>query len=288
MYDTSDWNTINYDARGRFVEPHGGEVVDLDTVNTKAYLDGNPARENYAAVLYIEKVQFADLLREAGVLDEFDLGLVEAKGQPTMAERSMLEYAAREKLPVFTLTDLDASGLVIHQTISDGSAKRGTDPVPAIRIGIDLETVKELGIEPERCRPSQKHLDSLRGIIDEDAIEFVSASRVEINHLTSEQLVDLVRGAMREHGVKKIVPSVESAMTEAEKIIRERVRAGFIERFKAEIEAEAEKQYAALSRMDCLPFIAAHLADYPRASWREAVSEFVGQERGAGQEGGAE
>ena len=80
-----------------------------------------------------------------------------------------------------------------------------------VDVGLRLHQVD--GLEDEPISP-----DNLKSVGDdrlracgasEDEIAFLRRRRVELNALTTEQLVNLVEGALVEHNVAKVVPSAK-------------------------------------------------------------------------------
>jgi hypothetical protein len=221
--DTSHWPPIESDARGSASEPHSGRKnIQLSTSgvsNYTAYLESS--EKTYGAVLYIEKEQFGELIEP--VQNEFDLLVVEAKGQGTLAEKDLLRWAENSGLPVFVFSDFDVAGLMIFETIKNGSKRSA--PVPgAKRVGLTLEQAQALDLMPEPYSPT-KQLAWLRNSdLDSETKSFLTSRRFELNHLTTKQMNDLLREELTKAGVKKVMPSHETIMDKLEEYAREKAR----------------------------------------------------------------
>ena len=97
------------------------------------------------------------------------------------------------------------------------------------------------------------------------------ARRIELNALTSRQLVDLVERRLTEHGVEKIVPDGE-ALADA---FRAYTRAPAIkEAIKKAIEELPDDAVEIPADLD--EQVAAYLEEHPEAPWEEAVAAIVG------------
>jgi hypothetical protein len=206
-YDTEHWPIINYDARGSASEPHDGRKnIQLSTVGVSNLTKTLPDLEKISAVLFIEKEQFSDII--GPVQDEFDLLLVEAKGQPTSAERETLQWAARAGLPVFIFSDCDIAGFQISEAIRNGTPRFPFPLTDAKRIGLDLQDAEELNLMPEPCTPNHKQLTWLENSdTDSEMQSFLENDRFELNHLSTNQMRELLRRKLTEAGVNKAMPS---------------------------------------------------------------------------------
>jgi hypothetical protein len=94
--------------------------------------------------------------------------------------------------------------------------------------------------------------------------------RIELNALTSRQLVDLVERRLEQHGIKKIVPATDRlteafrAYTRAPKIKEA------IEKAIADMPDDAVEVPPDLEEQ-----VEAYLEEHPECPWEEAVAEIV-------------
>ena len=121
------------------------------------------------------------------------------------------------------LTDFDRQGFTIAENLRAGTWRhRYATPPKVVHIGLRLEQINDLGglgseqeggLEDEPIGENVlKHVsdDRLRECDATEAeVGILHARRVELNALSTEQLVDLVEGAIDEHGIEKVIPNTE-------------------------------------------------------------------------------
>ena len=132
------------------------------------------------ALLIIEKEGVAEQLRVFA--DEKGIALLNTRGFLTEYAEILSKKSEKEGCKVAILTDFDASGLVL-------AAKAPN----AYRIGIDFETLHDLGLDikdvEEEYKPGN-HLKPLQqggelsGLYRKEWIDYVATKRVEINSVT--------------------------------------------------------------------------------------------------------
>lgn len=236
-----DWaDNVVRDARGALQEPHTGRTIELGTLAVRSYLErvkshkvSNPSfdliegryptfgpKHAFGAILFVEKEGFEPLFDAAQIKERFDIAIMSTKGMSVRAARQLIDELYRFNVPVFVLHDFDKHGFSIFGTLGRDSIRykfRHRHKLEIIDIGLRLEDVEELGLEsePQFNDVSDDTLDSMRSYgCTEAELEFIlgesldgDGERVELNAMTSRQLVDLIEDKLREHGVKKIVPS---------------------------------------------------------------------------------
>jgi hypothetical protein len=81
-----------------------------------------------------------------------------------------------------------------------------------IDLGLRLADVRELGLESsaeavfDRGRDSAKRENLRLNGATREEVEFLLVQRVELNALTSDQLVAFIEGKLAEHNIKKVIP----------------------------------------------------------------------------------
>jgi 5S rRNA maturation endonuclease (ribonuclease M5) len=139
------------------------------------------------ALFSIEKEGVPEQLRI--LADQTGVALLNTRGFLTEYAEILSKKSEKEGCKVASLSDLDASGLVLAAILA---AK-----VPnAYRIGIDFQTLEDLGIDiedvEEEYKPQDKHLKPLQeggkfdGVYPSEWIDYVATNRVEINSVTEE------------------------------------------------------------------------------------------------------
>jgi DNA topoisomerase VI subunit B len=267
--ETADWDVL-YDARGDFYEPHTGKSVPLGTLEVRGYLqratwrgvagirnclsfdlgkqDCGP-RELFGALLYIEKQGFDELFRKVQLAERFDIGILSAKGQSVTACRHLAdELCGTYGIPLLVLHDFDLAGLnILHTLCNDTRRYAFKNEFEVIDFGLRLEDAKAWGLDSERvCYGRNKNGEAkdprdrlpVVGATEEEAKFLCSEKtgagwcgrRVELNALTSDNLVECVESKLTAAGIQKVIPNqeaLEKAYRRAlqDKLINERMDA---------------------------------------------------------------
>ena len=124
---------------------------------------------------------------------------------------------------MFLLTDFDRQGFTIAENLRAGTWRhRYATPPKVVHIGLRLEQINDLGglasEQPGGLEDEPIGENALKHVSDERLrecgateaeIEVLHDRAVELNALSTEQLVDPVEGALAEHGIEKVIPSTE-------------------------------------------------------------------------------
>jgi hypothetical protein len=176
---------------------------------------------------------------------------------------------------ILVLHDFDVSGFSIFGTLGTSNRRyRFTNNVPVIDIGLRLADVEAMGLESEPTDVTGnwwKREQTLRrhGATAEE-IAFLKKSRVELNAMTSRQLLDFVEEKLDEHGVEKLIPEDALLEQHARRLVEQRLAGVAIARLKSKItkEAAAKKLPADLHRR-----LANVLALKPQLPWDAALAD---------------
>lgn len=204
------WDVL-YGARGVLKEPHTNVVVPLGTADVRSYLRSRAdtsishlgvryptkgSRNRFGAILICEKEGFDELLNAAKVPERFDVALMSTKGISAKAARAL---ASSSGVRCFTLHDFDKNGFVMKAGFTD-----------ATDIGLRLTDIDELELEPEEqqhSNPAATRRNLIKnGATDEEADFISNGQRVELNALTSPEMVEFVERKLDEHDVEKVIP----------------------------------------------------------------------------------
>jgi hypothetical protein len=177
---------------------------------------------NFGAVLFIEKEGFAELLKAAKIADRFDIGIMSTKGMSVVAARALADEMCHDyDIPLLLLHDFDKSGFSIAGTLQrDTRRYEFQNQIRTIDLGLSLEDVTAMRLESEyQHHPKGTKavmMDNLRengateaevAFMFRDFDRLRSTRRVELNAMTSPQMIALIEKKLRAHGVKKIVPN---------------------------------------------------------------------------------
>lgn len=238
---------VNYEPRGILYEPHeGGEEVRLGTRSVAEY---NFPDYVFDKILYIEKNGRVDILRAAGVDKRHDMALVGGQGYSTEAIRTLFAGAEEGDYQLFVFHDADPDGYSIARTLREETKRMPDHSVDVIDIGLNLEDALALGKEPETFT-RRKRLDAAieLGLTEVEREHFVGeerkddkgkpywiAKRVELNDLSSPQLVEYVERKLEESGIRgKVVPPDDALKKRCEAMYREKV-GGWVDEAIAEL-----------------------------------------------------
>ncbi|MGH2447223.1 MAG: ATP-binding protein [Chloroflexota bacterium] len=295
-----DWKVV-WDARGHLIEPHtrakvslGGvgvqsymeewhEEISMETPEIKSAIGTHGPANRFGSVLFIEKEGFAEILTHAGIGTRYDMAIMSTKGIPTKAACDLIEAMHDQDVRIFVLRDFDYAGFKIVRTLREGSRLSSGSPV--IDLGLRLEDIKSLESEPVSYGTYIDPRDYLIDLCDatEGEAKFLRSGgthecwtgrRVEINAMTSDQLIAWLERKFAEHGVKKVVPASET-------IERAYKRAVFLKRMREKIE-ELEEEIdqddldipnGLASRVEAL------LKKRPALSWDEVVWQLAKEEQ---------
>ena len=219
--EVRDLPRVNYEPRGILYEPHGGGRVDI---GTRSVADYRFPEYVFDKILYVEKNGRIDILRAAGLDARHDMALVGGQGYSTEAVRTLFQSAEEGNYQLFVLHDSDPDGYGIARTLREETERMPGYSVNVIDIGLELEDALAMGKEPETyTRKSRMDAAVEAELTEVEREHFVGeekkdgsgktywiAKRVELNDLSSPELVEYVERKLAENGVRgKVVPPEE-------------------------------------------------------------------------------
>lgn len=233
------WDVV-WDARGQIREPHTQKRVGLGGVEVRNYvadwtdsMDGDihlghryptcgPANR-YQYALFLEKEGFNELLRVARIAERYDLAIMSTKGMSVVAARQLVEELSKEGVTILVARDFDKAGFSIVHSLREDTRRYTFWSTPnVVDLGLRLSDVKDMGLESEPVR--YRGRDPEFNLIDcgatEEEIAFLvqkpsfyyqraEGQRVELNAMSSDQLIAWLEGKLDEQGVAKVMPSEE-------------------------------------------------------------------------------
>jgi hypothetical protein len=295
--ETENWNVV-YDARGHLVEPHTGESVPLGTLQVRQYLGLRPRfggpkladgllfptagpLNRYRNVLFVEKEGFDELFEAVRLAERFDIAVMSTKGMSVIAAHELIDRIAKLVDKVLVMHDFDVSGFSILGTLGTDSRRYEfendlSDKI--VDIGLRLDDIVEMGLDPEivevenraaRRKTLWRHgatPDEIEFLAPEDEDE--DCQRVELNAMTTGQLVDFVERKLTENGVAKLVPDRDTLDAQARRLIEHRATRAILKR-----NAKAIARKAAETKLPAnLPKrVTALLDQRPELSWDMAL-----------------
>jgi hypothetical protein len=225
--ESAAWDVV-YDDRGHFMEPHTKRVIGLGTLAVRNYVarvkplqfedaDFAPAAIQtygpngcFGALLYIEKEGFFPLFEKVKLAERYDIGIMSSKGMSVTAARQLADsICGRFGIPLLVLHDFDRPGIIIKDTLENDTRRYSyTHALNVIDLGLRHEDIGGLAPEPHDSNVTDARL--CQAGVGQDAIEFLRDQKVELNAMTSRQLVDFVEAKLQQHGIKKVVPDRET------------------------------------------------------------------------------
>jgi hypothetical protein len=286
---SADWDVV-YDDRGHFLEPHTKRVIGLGTLNVRGYLsrvenleleeaDFDPASVetygpdgSFGAVLYVEKEGFLPLFKRVKLAKRYDIAIMSSKGMSVTAARQLVDDLCTD-VPLLVLHDFDSAGIIIADTLQNDTRRYRFSGSPnVIDLGLHYGDIGGLPSEPNNSNISDDRL--AQAGLGPSAINFLRSQRVELNAMTSRQLIDFVENKLEQHGVEKVIPDGETlARTYKLFAASHRLSEAFDE-VKEELKEENDEAAITVPK-DLEEKVAAKLKEKRDITWHRAVELIV-------------
>jgi hypothetical protein len=223
-----DWDVV-YDARGHFEEPHTNRRIGCGTIEVGNYLHAIKEPEivpaefadanvdvigpdgGISAILYCEKEGFDPLFKAVNLANRYDLMIISNKGVSVTAARQLIDsICGASHLPLFVLHDFDVAGFMIFGTLQrDTRRYQFANAIEVIDLGLRLDDIGGLEREPAAATRTTEYI--LRSQLAENGAseaetDILLNDRVELNAMTSDQLIAMIERKLKAHGIKKVIP----------------------------------------------------------------------------------
>jgi hypothetical protein len=245
------------------------------------------ARNRFRNILFVEKEGFDELFEAVQLAERYDVAPMSTKGMSVTAARQLLDRLAGSPDidHIFGLHDLDLAGFSILGTLGTDSRRyqfKNDLSKKIVDLGLRLSNVEAMRLESEpveialESRPAKRATLRAHGATIEE-INFLlpfhgECRRVELNAMTSRQLVDFVETAFKSYGVAKVIPADEVL----EQHVRHQLETQFANTLIAEHAAEiVERAAAATMPANLAARIAALLKEEPELSWDQALGRIA-------------
>tara|TARA_B100000767_G_scaffold218660_1_gene206604 strand:+ start:18 stop:1619 length:1602 start_codon:yes stop_codon:yes gene_type:complete len=263
------------------------KLAPMSKLTSFNYSNASPEMR-FGGVLFVEKEGFNQAIIESGLLERYDIALASTKGNCNVAMRALLDemVTRNSDFKVFTMTDFDISGTSIKTTLTKDNELRYVfkNDIQTIPICVSWEQAKDLherGLsEPvslakvftddETTSKEMKILNKTVFLIDENGVEpegayflLRQARRVEINALTTAEILGMIEDAFDTHATK-IVPDKEHL----EGAWKEQLLSARLEKAEAALREELSSVQMPTNLGED---VAAILQSDPSKSWDEAV-----------------
>lgn len=220
---------VYYEPRGTLHEPHTGRALPLGTQQVEDY---RLSAWTYDKILYIEKQGLWPVIEQAQLGERYDMAIIAGNGFASVAARTLMAEVA-SACTIFVLHDADPSGYNIAATVREETARMPEHRIDVIDIGLTLGEAEALGLQtetfsrkaalPTRLLPTLGEVERRMWKADQRRFPAV-CERVELNALTTPQLVNHITQALDRHGATaKVVPDAATITAEAASHIRAHV-----------------------------------------------------------------
>jgi hypothetical protein len=225
--DRGEIDKLIRDTRGVYIEPHGGELIQMGTVTVAAY---SRPPWNYSNILFLEKEDLVSALRQSEFLDRWDCFALSSKGFSSRAARDLIDKIGasgkEEPTKFFCVHDADASGSLISQTLTRATKARAARLVEVIDLGLFPWVALAEGLLREKAeRKSSKRRPVAHYIKARDRANSISNHnnepnweswlqdwRVEVNAMTTAEFVAWMNRQFENHAAAKVIPSEQVAL----------------------------------------------------------------------------
>ena len=137
--------------------------------------------------------------------------IISTKGVSVTAARQLIdEICGGNNLPLFVLHDFDVAGFLILATLNrDTRRYQFSNTIEPIDLGLRLGDIA--GLEREPAAATKTNQNTLREQLAVNGatnaeIDILLNGRVELNALTSDQLIAMIERKLKDHGIKKVIP----------------------------------------------------------------------------------
>ena len=227
------------EPRGSITHPHRAETITLGTLMVEKY--ERPAW-NFHRLLYIEKEGALEALKQNRWAERHDCAVMSSKGFSTRAARDLIDKLVEhdEPVEVFCVHDADASGSMIYQTLQEATRAREARSIKIVNLGLEPWEAVEMGLEVETVEAGRQR----KPVADYIAAhgrgwaEWLQTHRVELNAMTTPQLIAWLDQKMAGHG--KLIPPTDVLEQELEKRIERKVRDAITERILREADLDGQ------------------------------------------------
>ncbi len=250
----------------------------------------------YGAILFCEKETFLPLFEAEHLAERYDIAIMSTKGFSNTASRTVIDALCNADheagLPLFVLHDFDIDGLGILNTLHNATRRfKFQHPIRVIDMGLRLPDVEQLDLEgePVMRKGNLNDLVVERGATEaerkylikkmiaetkkDNKISYTTiGQRVELNALTSAQLMNLITDKLEAHDVSKVIPDGD-LLAQA---YRRSVALHFMNSKLSELHQEAVKISQSVTiPKDLADQVRKQLAQDSEKSWDGAVAEIT-------------
>ena len=202
-------------------------------------------------MLYIEKEGFLEALKDARWPERHDCAVMTAKGFSSRAARDLIDLLGEHDEPVqiFCIHDADASGTMIYQTLQGETLARPGRKIEVINLGLEAWEGVEMGLPIEDVKEKDYEQPVANYVLEredgDEWVEWYKDKRIELNAMTTKQLINWLDQKMGEHGDEgKLVPPSDVIEDHVATRLEAFIRSDIIERVLREERVDERVQEA--------------------------------------------
>ena len=188
------------------------------------------------------------------------------------AARALVDSVCGGDVPLCVLHDFDSAGIIIKDTLENDTRRYSyTSPPNVIDFGLHYSDINGLSSERNNSSISDERLS--RAGLDQAAICFLRNQRVELNAMTSRQLIDFVEDKLKQHGIGKVIPDSKTlAKTYEIFAASDRLSEAF-EQLKEERADEREEPIKIPKNLEAK--VESQFRKHPDISWHRAIQLLI-------------
>ena len=184
------------------------------------------------------------------------------------AARVLADSICGGDVPLLVLHDFDSAGIIIKDTLENDTRRYSyASPPNVIDLGLHYGDINGLPSEPNNSNISDERLSEAG--LDQAAIDFLRNQRVELNAMTSRQLIDFVEGKLKQHGIGKVIPDDETLAKTYEMFAASDRLSEAFEELKEKLEDESEAPIKVPKNLEAK--VESMFRKYPDISWHRAI-----------------
>jgi hypothetical protein len=198
-----------------------------------------------------------------------------SKGMSVIAARQLAEgICSRYGIPLLVLHDFDSAGIVIKDTLENNTRRYSyARPPNVIDLGLSYRDINGLPSEPNNSNISDERLS--KAGLGQAAIDFLRDQRVELNAMTSRQLIDFVERKLKRHSISKVIPDAEILARTYEMFAASDRLSEAFEELRKKLEDESENQEQIKAPEDLEARVKNKLRQNPDITWHRAVELII-------------
>lgn len=270
---------IYRDNRGTLYHFHLHETIPLGSKSIEIY---ELPEWTFNKVLYSEKEGIIEILKDAKWPEKHDCALLTSKGFPSRAARDLIDLMGGTGVEIlfFCIHDADASGTLIYQSLQEATAARPERRVRVINLGLEPKEALAMGLEIEHLDKTNK-MRPVATYVTSQCEEWLQHNRVELNAMSTPQLIDWLESKMAQHASGKLIPPETVLYNElknvAELETKRRVKEAILkaQKYDEQVQMACEKLNARLveAAQSLKDEVSNELKRDPYQSWRQPVAE---------------